>query len=144
MALWDKIIQISNKAMNTKAQQILDEVKERGYDYYPDSRNVVPSFRIMSKKNSDAEVLGRFNTGGNLITSVIIGSDLREAYWAVYGNIGGSRNGRIYPDGNALVFPGQAGYRGKGHGKGGMYVLPSVRAYRGHNFLRDVARRHGG
>lgn len=143
MSLWDKVVSISNRAMNTKAQQILDEVYERGYHYYPDSVHVVPSFHIMSKKGH-GEVMQRFETGGKLVTSVIIGSELREAYWAVYGNVGGSRGGRIYPNGPALVFPGQGSYRGGGHGKGGKYVMPSVRAYRGHNFLRDVARRHGG
>ena len=141
MALWDKVVQITNKAMNTKAQQILEEVHERGYYYYPDSAHVVPSFRIMSRK-SGGEVTESFGTGGSLIKSVIIGSDLREAYWAVYGNIGGSQGGRIYPHGSALVFPGQGAYRWHGHGKRGNYVLPSVRAYRGHNFLRDVANRH--
>lgn len=141
MSLWDKVVQISNKAMNTKAQQILDEVKERGYHYYPDSQHVVPSFRIMSKKGH-GEVMAKFSTGGTLITSVVIGSDLREAYWAVFGNIGGSQGGRIYPNGPALVFPGQGAYRGQGHGKGGKYVMPSVRAYRGHNFVREVANRH--
>ena len=137
MFLWDKITKISNKSMNEKADEILTEVYERGYHWYPDSKNVVPSFHVMGSKRG-AEVARRYG----LITSVIIGSELREAYWAVYGNIGGSSGGRIYPDGRALVFPGQGPYRGHGHGKNGMYVLPSVKAYKGHDFLKEVARRH--
>ena len=135
MALWDKVVQIANKSMEDKAQQILDEVYERGYHWYPDSQNVVPSFHIMGSK-SGAEVARRYG----LITSIIIGSELREAYWAVYGN--GHSGSRIYPHGRALAFMGQGKYRGGGRGKGGKYVLPSVKAYKGHDFLKEVANRH--
>lgn len=139
MSILQKAVEAINRQMTVKAEEILAEIEQAGYKYYPDSKNVVPSFHIMSK-DEEAEVSGSVRAG--LIRRVRIGSELREAYWAVYGNVEGSRGGRIYPHGNALVFPGQGGYKGKGRSKNGMYVLPSVRAYKGHNFIKEVADRH--
>lgn len=138
MSILQKVVDAVNKQMREKAEEILVEVEQAGYKYYPDSQNVVPSFHIMDK-GEGGQVSGSMR--GAFLTRIRIGSDLREAYWAVYGN--GQHGGRIYPkNGGALVFPGQGGYKGHGRGKHGMYVMPSVRAYKGHNFIKEVADRH--
>ena len=137
MSILQKVADAINKQMREKAEDILVEVEQAGYKYYPDSENVVPSFHIMDESEG-AQVSGTMRAG--LITKIRIGSDLREAYWAVYGN--GQHGSRIYPHGKALVFPGQGGYKGKGKGPGGRYVKASVRAYKGHNFVKEVADRH--
>ena len=137
MSILDKVREAVNKQMQEKAEEILAEVEAAGYKYYPDSENVVPSFRIMDK-GEGGQVSGSMR--GAFLTRIRIGSDLREAYWAVYGN--GQHGGRIYPHGKALVFPGQGGFKGKGKGPGGRYVKASVRAYKGHNFIKEVADRH--
>ena len=139
MSILDKVREAVNKQMTEKAEEILAEVESAGYRYYPDSENVVPSFRIMDK-GEGGQVSGSMR--GAFLTRIRIGSDLREAYWAVYGNVEGSRGGRIYPHGKYLIFPGQGGYKSHGRGKNGMYVMPSVRAYKGHNFIKEVADRH--
>lgn len=136
MSIWNRVREAVNNAMMDKSEQILEEVKEAGYKYYPDSTIVVPSFRIMGKGES-GEISGDIRKG--LITKVRIGSDLREAYWAVYGNGGHNaiitpthtrRDGRLpmlgkYPDG----IPGYG-------------WLPQVHGYDGHNFVKEVAKRH--
>lgn len=71
-----------------------------------------------------------------------IGGENLHLYYADQGNKEGSRGGRIYPLGKALVFDGWGEHAGKGKGKGGRYVLPSVSAYDGSHFVREVADRH--
>lgn len=57
----------------------------------------------------------------------------------------GNGPGRIYPKTrNALAFDGFGKYAGKGHGKDGKYVLPSVNSYEGLHFIESITKKHGG
>lgn len=129
-----KVADISNRRMEKFGNQILAEVKEAGYKYYPGSTKVIPSFRILGKE--EGEVGGTFG----FIVKVHVGSTLREAYWAVYGN--GGKGAIIYPThtrstGNKVPMLGE--YPG---GIPGYGWKPYVHGYEGHNFLREVASRH--
>ena len=131
MSVLEKVVQIANKAMNTEAQQILDELKE---ECPKRSGKTAESFKIMLDDSSDVKI----GTGGkSFLTRVLIGSKELSALYANDGNIKGSRGGRIYPSGKALVFEGS-----KAPWKDNKYVLPSVRAYEGAHFVEKVANRH--
>lgn len=135
MSIWEKVVQISNKVMGETAEEICNEVKQAGYKYYPDSTNVVPSFRVMNMSET-SQASGLIKTG--LIRRIRIGSTLREAYWAVYGN----GPGPITPKTKkALKFYGHGKYAGGGYANG-YYIMTSVNSYKGHNFVREVADRH--
>lgn len=73
-------------------------------------------------------------------TSYRIGGRNLHLYYADQGN--DKSGGRIYPKGKALAFEGWGPYAGKGKNKDGKYVLPSVSAYEGHGFVKEVADRH--
>lgn len=135
--LFGKVAEIANKKMEQKAEQILGELHAAGYKYYPTSTRVVPSFTI--QESSSEQVGGSFRAG--LITKVRIGSNLREAYWAVYGNGGRGttitstrefdKNGRR--PGKLGTYPG---------GIPGIGFRAAVSGYDGHNFVKEVADRH--
>ena len=72
---------------------------------------------------------------------IFVGGENEHLFFADQGN--NQSGGRIYPRGNALAFHGWGKWAGGGHGKpNGKYVLPSVSAYKGKHFVRDVADRH--
>ena len=135
MSLWSEFCKVVNKQMNGKAEQILDEIKQAGYSYYPGSTNVVPSFHIMSKEESrGAAVSGTASAG--LLRKVRIGSNLREAYWACKGNGG---------PGTTIRSVRQVDRRGRVPGKlklkDGSYRT-EVSGYSGHDFVHEVVSRH--
>ena len=133
---WNQITKRVNREMTDLSEQILAELLAEGYEAYPESKHVVPSFHIVGRRDY-VSVGGSFRTG--MIKRIYIGSTLPEAKYAVYGN----GPGRIYPkNGRALKFKGKGKYAGGGHGKGGYYVLSSVRSYKGDNFVKRVADRH--
>ena len=136
MSVWDRVVEISNRVMGETAEEICEEVKRAGYKYYPNSNHVVPSFRVMSMSET-SQASGRIKAG--LIRRVRIGSTLREAYWAVYGNGPGDITPKTK---KALKFYGHGKFAGQGHAKGGYYVMTSVNSYKGHNFIKEVADRH--
>lgn len=136
MSLWDRVVEASNKVFGDTAQQICDEVKAAGYKYYPNSHRVVPSFRVMSMSET-SQTSGLIKAG--LLRRVRIGSELREAYWAVHGNGPGAITPKTK---KALKFYGHGKFAGQGHAKGGYYIMPAVNSYKGHNFVKEVADRH--
>ncbi len=69
-----------------------------------------------------------------------VGGTNLHLYYADEGNK--RAGGRIYPHGGGLAFHGWGKYAGGGHGKGGIYVLPSVSSYDGAHFVETVADRH--
>ena len=87
MSVWEKVVQIANKAMKTEAEEIRDELR----DACPKrTGKTARSFKIMSL-GSDMEN-GLVGAKG-LIKTVQIGSTLPSAYFADQGN--GTRI--IYP-----------------------------------------------
>lgn len=130
MSLWEKVVAIANKAMNTEAQQILEELRA---ECPKRTGKTAASFHIIGSDES-----ATVSTGGKgLVTRIEVGSTELSALYANDGNIKGSIGGRIYPSGNRLVFTGsKAPYKGK------RYSLPSVKAYEGTHFVEKVANRH--
>lgn len=138
MSVLQKVAEAVNKRMNERAEQIVDELHSAGYKYYPGSTNVVPSFRIMDKEE-DSWAGGSFRAG--FLRRVRIGSTLKEAYWAVHGNGGRGaviRSKRKY-DRNGRK-PGKLGT--PPGGIPGIGYRTSVHGYEGHDFVKEVARRH--
>lgn len=88
MALWDRFVEIVNKAMQTEASTILSELRAACPQ---DTGTTAKSFRIMNADGSPQ--VGTPAKG--LTRSVIVGSTLRTAYWSEYGN--GGPNTIIYP-----------------------------------------------
>ena len=121
MSLRNQIESVIAKELDRVAKQIEGELKAECPVRSGEARN-----SIHIEETSQFE---RFVGGNNL-----------HLYYADEGN--GGKGGRIYPHGNALAFHGWGSYAGKGHGKGGKYVLPSVSSYDGKHFVRTVADKH--
>ena len=136
MSVWDKVVGIVNKAMNTEAQQILDELKAecpRSAEGH-NGKHVADSFKIMGMGSEAMVSTGRV---GGLITDVKIGSTELGAYYAAYGN-GGS--GRIIRSTRGTDRKGRV--PGKMELKDGTYRT-MVHGYTpSSNFVKDVADRH--
>lgn len=122
MSIWDKVVGIVNKTMNTTANSILEELK---YACPKDSGKTAASFHIMGGgEDATVSVSGR-----GLIRSVRIGSNELSAYYAAYGN--GGRGRIIRPTHAKALHLKDGSYRSQVHG----YTPPS-------NFVKDVADRH--
>lgn len=131
MSIRDKVVEIANKAMRTKAHEILQELKDecpRSAEGH-NGKHVADSFHIMAK-GSDAEVFETFNTGNRFIKTVVIGSNEKGAYFANYGN--GGHGKRIYPKNAKALHLKDGSYKGMVHG------------YEGKHFIEKVAKRHNG
>lgn len=139
MSLRDKAIGFVNRAMNSKAQEILEEVKTAcprsagGHD----GKHVADSFKIVSGKGG-TEIAGSFNTGGRVIKSVIIGSTELGARYANYGNGGPGRT--IHPSKSRALKLESLGRDGKGRYR----YSATVHGYSGAHFLEKIAAKHGG
>lgn len=121
MSLWEKVVAITNKAMNTEANQILGELRA---ECPKDSGKTAASFRIMGKGEDATVSVG----GRGLITNVRIGSTELSALYADQGNGGKGR----------IIYPTQAQAL---HLKDGSYRA-SVHGYEGSHFVAKVASRH--
>lgn len=126
MSLWQKVVVIANKAMNTEANQILGELKAEcprsstGHN----GRHVADSFRIMGKGEGAMVSV----SGSGLIGSIRIGSTELGAYYADQGNGG---RGRIIHPTHAKALRLKDGT-----------IRKSVHGYEGTHFVREVADRH--
>lgn len=121
MSLLSKVIEIANKAMNTEASQILDELKA---ECPKDTGHTAERIKIMGKgENATVSVGGR-----GLLTNVRIGSTDLSAYYADQGNGG---RGRIIRPKEAQAL----------HLKDGSYRA-FVHGYNGSHFVARVANRH--
>lgn len=121
MSLWDKVVEIANKAMNTEANQILGELQA---ECPKDTGRTAASFHIMGGKGEALVSLG----GKGIIGSVRIGSNELSALYADEGN--GGRGRIIYPTHAKAL-----------HLKDGSYRA-SVHGYEGSHFVARVANRH--
>ena len=133
MALWDRVVEIANRAMDTEANQILQELRAECKAAYPNGTGTTAkSFHIMGKgESSDVSVGGK-----GLITKVRVGSTLESAYYANYGNSATDKfvafvpnkgiSESLRPKGTKKVYS---------HGRKG---------YEGAHFVEKVAARHGG
>ena len=128
MSVWDKAVEIINKAMNTEANQILGELKAA---CPKDSGAAAGSIHIMGKNGGDVGISAQ-----GLITSVRIGANVNwgnhedgglHLYYANYGNGGPGR--RIWPT-RSRALNTKHGYYGMVHG------------YNGSHFIEAVASRH--
>lgn len=121
MSLWDKVVGIVNKRMNTEAQQILSELQA---ECPKDTGRTAASFHIAGKGEGGTVSVG----AKGLIGSVQIISTELSAYYANYGN--GGRNRTIYPTHAKALHLKDGSFRG------------SVRGYDGTHFVEKVANRH--
>lgn len=129
---------ITGKIFGATAEQIASELNEAAARAYPNSRNVAGSFRVMG--DTDAAVSDFFNTRHG---SVIIGSTLLGAYYAVYGNGGPDRiitstrpyDRRGRPPGKMKLTRLDGSYRTAVHGFDPHLI-------RGKNFVSYVADKH--
>lgn len=130
MSLWDRVVEIANRAMQTEAAEILGELKEACPSR---TGKTAASFHIMAGKGNATVSVG----GKGLITSVRIGSTKLSALYASEGNGGSGRvitstrplDRRGRPPGKLKLSDGS--YRTMVHG----YTPPT-------NFVVDVANRH--
>lgn len=121
MSVWQKVVEIVNKAMNTEAGQILKELRA---ECPKDSGDTARRIHIMSGKE-DATVS---ITAKGLIRSVRIGSNDLSAYYADQGN--GGRSRIIRPTRSKALHLKDGSYRAYVHG------------YEGSHFVKRVADRH--
>ena len=129
MAIWDKVVEIANKAMNTEASQILGELKAAcPYRTGTTQR----SFHIMRGSGNATVSVG----GSGLITSVRIGSTLDSAYYADQGNSATSKYVSFAP------YPGWDTSKRPYVSKDGMVHSHGRAGYEGKHFVKAVADRH--
>lgn len=122
MSIWQKVVEIANRAMDTEANQILYELRAT---CPKDTGETARSFRIMSSEDdSTVSTIG----GKGLIRSVRIGSTKLSAYYADQGNGGKSRI--IRPKRAKALKLKDGSYR------------PYVHGYDGTDFVKWVADRH--
>ena len=118
MSLVEKVYEITRQRMHELAETIEGELKAECPVRTGEARNSIGIQEIDD-------------------THIFVGGENLHLYYADQGNKKGSRGGRIYPKGKALSFWGsKSRYVGK------HYVVPSVRAYDGAHFVREVADRH--
>lgn len=139
----DIVTGITNRRVKEIAEQMRDEMREIVSEH---SRSGKAYDSIEIHYNNPNSGRGDFGNGaegslrGGFMTYVFIGSHEKSAYYLDQGN--NQHGGLIYPHGKALVFQGYGRYAGKGNGRNGEYILPSVRAYEGIHFVKEVADRH--
>ena len=120
MALWDRVVEVANKAMRTEASQILKELRA---ECPKRTGATARSFHIMS--GSGGMTNGIEGVGG-IITNVRIGSTKDTAYFADQGN------------GTKIIYPVKAKALKFHDGSYHNYARP----YMGTNFVAEVANRH--
>ena len=136
MSITNQFVNMVNKAFNTKANQVVQDLRNECNIAYPKGTGkTAKSFRILSKDESMT-----VGTGG-LLTSVTIGSTLQSAWYANYGNaqhlsyFGGKGNS------------GMPNYVGKGYPRvlfyDGEYHVSS-RTYEGAHFVEKVVAKWNG
>ena len=121
MALWNKVVEIVNRVMNTEANQILYELKAT---CPKDTGKTAERFHIMGRNEGASVGI----SGRGLIRSVRIGSTELTAYYADQGNGG---PGRIIRPIHAKALKLKDGS-----------IVPYVRGYDGAHFVKWVADRH--
>ena len=129
MALMDRVVEIVNKAMNTEANQILNELKAACPKRTGKTAN---SFHIMRGSGEATVSVG----GKGLIKSVRIGSTLDSAYYADEGSGATSKYVAFPP------YPGWDYGRRPYKSKDGLVHSQGRAGYEGKHFVKAVADRH--
>lgn len=132
MSITNQFINMVNKAFNTKANQIVTDLRNACPKKTGKTAN---SFRILSKNESMA--VGT----GSLLTSVTIGSPLQSAWYANYGNAQnysyfGGRGNSGMPNYVGAGYPKMLYYDGKMH--------LSSSTYQGSHFVEEVVAKWSG
>ena len=132
MSLTNTFVNMVNKAFNTKANQVVMDLRAACPKKTSKTAN---SFRILSRDES-------MSVGtGSLLTSVTIGSTLDSAFYANYGN------NQNYSHFGGKGNPGMPNYVGKGYPRVLFYdgeVHVSSRTYEGKHFVEAVVAKWNG
>ena len=132
MSITNQFVNMVNKAFNTKANQIVEDLRSACPKKTGKTAN---SFRILSRNES--MTVG----AGSLLTSVTIGSTLQSAWYANYGTaqhlsyFGGKGNSGM-PNYVGAGYPRVLKYDGAYH--------VSSSTYKGSEFVEKVVAKWGG